>query len=277
MTQLALPFFETPATRAPAREPEVARERGPVLVPEMSLRAVEPREPLHLESHKETARRLAAAIRDVTRRTVALHVTDNKRVLISQKREGDRLVVRVHHVFLRAEPAVLDALARYVHRRDAKDGALIDAFLSRESDYLRRSRNRRKTATRPQGKVHDLESILDEVARDHFDETISLPRITWGKRSGVARKRRSIQLGTYECEESLIRIHPALDREWVPRIYVAFIVYHELLHHLIPPVERGGKLHVHTAEFRRLERRFTAYDEARRFERENLSRLLSAR
>jgi hypothetical protein len=253
VSQLALPFLE--------------RVRD-VPTPEASL------EPVGVGSGKERARRIAAAIRDATSRAVALHVTDNKRVLISQKRDGERLVVRLHHVFLRAEPAVVSAIARYVHRRDEKAGALIDAFLSREQDYLRRSRARRETRARPLGEVHDLESILDEVATTHFEEGLALPRITWGKRSGAKRKRRSIQLGTYEREIALIRIHPALDRDWVPRTYVAFIVYHELLHHLVPPVERAGRLHVHTAEFRRLERRYAHYDEARRFEKENLNRLL---
>ena len=253
MSQLALPFFENIRDDSTASEPAPGADAS------------------------ERARRLAAAIRDATSHPVALHVTDNKRVLISQKREGDRLVVRVHHVFLRAEPPVITAIARYVHRRDSKSGALIDAFLSREGDYLRRSRARRETTTRPLGSVHDLEAILSEVARAHFSESVSLPRITWGKRSSVKRKRRSIQLGTYEREEALIRIHPALDREWVPPSYVGFIVYHELLHHLVPPVERAGRLHVHTAEFRKLERRYVDYDESRRFERENLSRLLEER
>lgn len=256
MSQLALPFFES------VRDVE---------------RPLAPRERFDASAGKERATRIAAAIRDATRRAVALHVTDNKRVLISQRRDGERLVVRLHHVFLRAEPAVVAAIARYVHARDAKSGALIDAFLSREHDYLRRSRARRETALRTLGEVHDLASILEEVAAAHFEETLELPRITWGKRSGGRRKRRSIQLGTYEREEGLIRIHPALDREWVPRHYVAFIVYHELLHHLIPPVERGGQHHVHTAEFRKLERRFARFDDARRFEKENLERLLAER
>jgi hypothetical protein len=255
VSQLALPFFE--------RVPDEPTPNAP-------------RE-LDLGSSKERAKRLASAIRDATSSAVSLHVTDNKRVLISQKREGERLVVRLHHVFLRAEPAVVAALAKYVHRRDAKSGTLIDAFLSREQDYLRRSRARRETMARPLGNVHDLESILGEVVRTHFDEELALPRITWGKRSGGKRRRRSIQLGTYEREEGLIRIHPALDRDWVPRTYVGFIVYHELLHHLVPPVERAGRLHVHTAEFRRLERRYAQFDEARRFEKENLNRLLRER
>jgi hypothetical protein len=257
VSQLALPFLE--------RIRDVPTQPAP------------PREWADVTSGKECAKRLAAAIRDATRRAVALHVTDNKRVLISQKRDGDRIVVRLHHVFLRAEPAVIAAIARYVHRRDAAAGALIDAFLSREEDYLRRSRARREIAARPLGSVHDLEAILDEVVREHFAERPELPKITWGKRSGAKRKRRSIQLGTYEREEGLIRIHPALDREWVPRSYVGFIVYHELLHHLIPPVERAGRLHVHTAEFRKLERRYAEYEQARRFERDNLNRLLAER
>ena len=37
-------------------------------------------------------------------------------------------------------------------------------------------------------------------------------------------------MGSYSVEDRLIRIHPTLDRPDVPRYYVAWIVYHEMLH-----------------------------------------------
>lgn len=222
------------------------------------------------------ARELTATIGAELGRPVRLKITDNKRVLLSQKRLMDAVEIRAHHVFLRAGADVQRAVARFLRDRDASASAVLDAFLEAESDYLRSARARRPSRLNPRGKVHDLDLILRDVITRHFDRPIDTPRIGWGRASsGKNGRKRSIQLGVYDREEALIRIHRALDREWVPAFYVGFIVYHELLHHLIPPIERAGRLDVHTPEFRRLERKYHYYAEAVAFERANLNRLLA--
>jgi hypothetical protein len=54
----------------------------------------------------------------------------------------------------------------------------------------------------------------------------------------------------------------------VPEFFVEYIVYHELLHALFPPVAaQGGRRDVHTAEFKRFEKKFPRYREAIEFEK----------
>ena len=95
-----------------------------------------------------------------------------------------------------------------------------------------------------------------------------------GRWTARKRRRNSIKMGSYSVEDRLIRIHPSLDRPFVPRLFVEWIVYHEMLHqkHDIPVV--GGRRQFHTPEFLAEEATFDGFDRARHWERENLDRLL---
>jgi hypothetical protein len=81
-------------------------------------------------------------------------------------------------------------------------------------------------------------------------------------------------MGSYSVEDRLIRIHASLDRPFVPKLFVEWIVYHEMLHqkHDIPVV--GGRRQFHTREFLREEAEYEHYDRASRWERENLDKIL---
>jgi hypothetical protein len=122
------------------------------------------------------------------------------------------------------------------------------------------------------GRYHDLDLILADLRACYFPNCAAV-RICWGRWSGRSRPR-SMRFGAYLPEEKLIRIHPALDQAFVPRSFVEFIVYHELLHHVIPPVRVNGRYQIHSAAFRRREREFPAYAEAIAWRQQSLRRLL---
>ena len=101
--------------------------------------------------------------------------------------------------------------------------------------------------------------------------------ITWGKRPTRKTKgepQRTIKLGSYSAVDRLIRIHPALDQKWVPRYFVAYIVYHEMLHHVIPSSQGNGRRMLHPPIFQARERVFRDFDRAIAWERAHISRLL---
>jgi predicted SprT family Zn-dependent metalloprotease len=124
------------------------------------------------------------------------------------------------------------------------------------------------------GAVHDLAAILRELRARYFPDC---PEVTigWGRWSGRPRAR-SMRLGVYLAAARHIRIHPALDQAFVPRQFVAFIVYHELLHHVMPPTREHGRCRVHTAAFRACERAFPGYAEVIAWRQRHLQRLLAA-
>ena len=74
----------------------------------------------------------------------------------------------------------------------------------------------------------------------------------------------------------IIRIHPTLDRQEVPEFYVAAVVFHEMLHQMVPAVEVNGRRVVHGREFRRRERAYPDHARAKAWEERNLSLLLSS-
>jgi len=128
-----------------------------------------------------------------------------------------------------------------------------------------------------QGKKHDLQAIFGRLNDTYFQGMVDAS-VTWGRRvKGRTGQRASIKLGTYCAQRKLIRIHPALDGSWVPRYFVEYVLFHEMLHHMIPmPLREDGRREVHSAEFRASEQRFRHYARALEWERQHISRLLRA-
>jgi hypothetical protein len=134
---------------------------------------------------------------------------------------------------------------------------------------------RPSTPVRPNhGRYHNLDAILDDLRRRFFPDSTGV-KIRWGRWSGRTRTR-SMRFGAYLPDQQLIRIHPALDQDFVPPLFVEFIVYHELLHHAMPPKRVNGRFQIHSPEFRSRERRFPGYAEAVLWRERSLHRLLAS-
>ena len=197
--------------------------------------------------------------------------------MVSFRRLDRFLHYRVHHMFLDAPREVVDALASFAgsgrgmaaRRRQA--GERIDAYVR---EHRARIADPRPGRLDPRGRVHDLKTIFDRLNAMNFGGLVDA-RIGWGPNRGRGR-RRTIKTGVYVQDARLIRIHPALDRPQVPEHYVAAVVFHEMLHQVIPIVEKNGRRVVHGPEFRRRERQYPEYERAKRWEEENLSFLLEA-
>src|SRR4030095_5647997 len=99
--------------------------------------------------------------------------------------------------------------------------------------------------------------------------------ITWGQRTGRPRRRNSIKMGSYSVEDRLLRIHRSLDRAFVPRFFVACIVFHEMLHQIHDIRVKNGRREFHSKEFLADEAQFEQNDEARRLERRHLDAMLT--
>ncbi len=253
---------------------------SPPIAPRRAARATALLEALPAEDDESARKALELRIaQHVPEGRLALAVTDNRYTMISVKREKGLFRLRLHHMFLDAEPEVVHALGRYVSINDRAASQLLGRFIDINQRKIRRARRSRPAAVtiEMRGEVHDLQELYDGLNRQYFDGTIDA-RITWGQRQAPgARKRRrnSIKMGSYSVEDRLIRIHPSLDRLFVPRLFVEWIVYHEMLHqkHDIPVV--GGRRQFHTPEFLAEEAAFEHFDRARLWERENLDRLLN--
>jgi hypothetical protein len=217
---------------------------------------------------------LQRRLQQVLSAPLSLTLTDNQSTMVSVKRRGGTLRARVHHMFVDAPDRVLRALARYIARADRKDSAMLGGFIEGNHWRIRRGRaaGRRKPVIDSRGDFHDLGAILDDLNARYFKNEIDA-RITWGARARP-RRRQSIKMGSYSVEERLIRVHPSLDREHVPRYFVEWIVFHEMLHQVFDIPKVNGRRQFHTPEFLARERAFEHYERARRWERRHLDHLL---
>ncbi|MEP6602729.1 MAG: SprT-like domain-containing protein [Spartobacteria bacterium] len=132
----------------------------------------------------------------------------------------------------------------------------------------------RQLNLRHEGKYFDLQQMFDRLNARHFRNRLRGYDVKWGRRRNHRPKEYFI-FGTIQEEDRVIRINPSLDQPFVPRWFLQYILYHEMLHSVVPEEKtRGGRRMVHTEEFNRRERKFPGYRRARRWEEDNLARFL---
>jgi hypothetical protein len=217
---------------------------------------------------------LEAALRREAAREVELTLTENRSVLLSFRRRGATVLLRLHRMFLHAPLAVIAALARNIRRHGPAADGEVRRFMNENLHRVRRTpRELPPLVTR--GRVHDLGEVFADLNDRCFGGRMHLP-ITWGR--GVGRARRSgLTFGSYDPVLALIRIHPVLDRPTVPRFFLESVVHHEMLHHQMGGVsDRAGRTVYHTRAFREAEARFPHHRAALAWEKEHLPELLRA-
>lgn len=205
-----------------------------------------------------------------------LTLTDNRYTMISVKRDARAAYyrVRLHHMFADANPAITRSLARYIAKNDADASRLLGQYIDANQHRVKTRERRGRRALITEGACFDLQEIYDSLNRRYFAGLIQA-RITWGQKTGRPRRRNSIKMGSYSVEDRLIRIHRSLDRPFVPRFFVEWIVYHEMLHQVHRVTIVNGRRKFHTKAFLADEARFQHYELARAWELANLDRLLT--
>jgi hypothetical protein len=104
----------------------------------------------------------------------------------------------------------------------------------------------------------DIQARYQALNRAYFGGAQRPVMIAWASRR--ARRR----LGAYDPATDTITLSPTLARGDVPPVLLDFVLYHEMLHRQLGVRMSRGRRRAHTAEFRRAERRFEGYAEARR-------------
>jgi hypothetical protein len=205
---------------------------------------------------------------------VELRLNRNERVFISlrgSRRGGMRL--SLHEGLLRYRAALAD-LPRWVAAGGHTQSAPIRSALD---DLGRNLRQERKAAAEPlvletlSGPL-DLGEVFARVHETHFKH-LSRPAVGWGRGRRVP-PRRHVRFATYRRRPSpLVLVNPRLDQPWVARLFVDFVLFHELCHHAQASSPLRGE-RAHSPRFRAWERTFPGFPEAVRWERENLDRFL---
>lgn len=214
------------------------------------------------------------------RARVLVEIHDNTHTMVTFTKDKGVWRLRLHHMFLGASDEVLTALADFVRFGEADASVQLDKYIDRNKALVRKlppEQLRRRLKIETRGGTHDLAQIFEALNARYFRDRVSAT-ITYGPAPKVRLPRRSIKMGSYSADSKVIRIHPALDQPKVPRYFVEWIVFHEMLHH-VHRVRRGddGRRCVHPPEFMEAERKFHDYQRAQRWEDENLDLLLRTR
>ena len=177
--------------------------------------------------------------------------------MVSYSKRAGRITVRLHKMFRHAGPQEARVLAGYISGRDKGSSSALDSFIALHAEEIRGREPEDGTPLDAVGKHHDLVASLERVSVRYFGavEGMNEVAIGWGRARASRRRRnaksRSRALATYSYGDRAIRVNPVLDSKRVPVYVLDWIVYHELLHHVLP-VERGvhGKRRYHTKSFR---------------------------
>jgi len=185
-------------------------------------------------------------VEEHVKRRVSLLLTNNSTTMLSARVHNNVLHLRLHRIFLNADSTVVDEIVSYLKNRKSK----MPGFRMFIREHMKHFREKQpnKIAIRTAGTFYDLRELYGEINARYFDNTIHA-EITWGARCprSAVRKRT---LGSYSERSNIIRINPLLDRRSVPRYYIAYIVYHEMLHAAMGSPLKGKRRSIHSREFK---------------------------
>jgi hypothetical protein len=197
---------------------------------------------------------------------------DNRRVMASVGKHG---VLNLHMMYQRAHEEDLRALLKVVNGRPTKSERMrFERFIEEHLPREYGEGPSRLVILPPKGLFHDLERALSCVMPLLEKPLDRAPLVGW---SPVRVGKRGITWGTHRDmpEGPLLLVNASLDSHEVPNWVVEHIVWHELCHQAIPPVNgNNGRRLVHSRMFREFELRFPRLLEAERWEEKNVAAMI---
>jgi predicted metal-dependent hydrolase len=269
--QLLLPFFKA-SPKAPSAP--VAIEPGqPPSKPVLCAPILD--EVSTLEAHRL---RISGYLTMHLPDSVRVTFTENRSTMVSFRKHQGCLHVRLHQMFRHADTKLLNHLVGFLGSKRAADSNAIDEFIASHRDEIAAVRKRRVVSLTAEGRCIDLKEVLKRVASKYFGGHVDV-HIGWGrapKRKIRRRRTRTFSraLATYSFDDKTIRVSPVLDAENVPEYVIDWIVYHEVLHHVLPVKKAGDRNLYHSQQFRSLERGFEHFEKAKAWEEKHIEQLL---
>jgi hypothetical protein len=191
---------------------------------------------------------------------MSLDITDNSNSVFSTRTKGNFLSVRMHWMFLNAGNEVISEMVNFIKTGRGRT-PFIRKFVNDNQTCLRkRKQNVRPVKALTQGRFHNLSEIFASLNNEYFGGKITAT-ISWGK-GKAQRTVKKRTLGSYCGQTDTIRINPVLDKKNVPRHFIRYVVYHEMLHSILRVERKNGRRSVHPPAFRKRERLFKDYAKA---------------
>ena len=119
-----------------------------------------------------------------------------------------------------------------------------------------------------QGLYFNLRDIFNVLNQMYFTNELQVKNIGWSKKTSFRR------LGFYNEERDLLVISKIFDSDKVPEEVIYYLVYHEMLHILLPIKRLNGRRIVHARKFKELEKQYPDYSKINKWIESNLMKLL---
>ena len=176
--------------------------------------------------------------------------------------------------FDQPEALVRDYLTEKVLGRLLKEKELpeeVKDLIQEHIEYQERLSEKKETLL-ISGNDRDLDKIFERFNSEYFSNQIQA-KIRWG-RDVKSRNKSGFRYGSYDEQKRIIRIHPRLKQDFVPIFVLELTIYHEMCHQYAPSYKRNGVWQSHHPEFKKKEREYKNFKEARKWEKHNWHRLL---
>lgn len=197
-----------------------------------------------------------------------LKINDNRSTMLSVKWEPDCTKVSLHRMFLKAPKNIMDELCCYL-RRERKDLAPnVKAYIERNLQSLDYSYQLDLRKLHTKGQVYDLQKIYDDLNHEYFNNELNL-FITWFGKAKRSSSNR-VTFGLFHDPLRLIKINRLLDSPNFPPYFVAYIIYHEMLHYVCPTfIDEKGVKQIHSKSFKEREKQFRYFHLAQKWIKDN--------
>jgi hypothetical protein len=163
----------------------------------------------------------------------------------------------IHEDFLQAPPRVRRALRTYLRSRRRSAWNIVAAYAEMIPTQYKACP---ATATAPvTGRAHNLSGIARLVNQEFFNGRVKC-NVVWGKAQPKRKRRRSIRYGSWDAATRTVRVNPLLDDSRIPADFLRYIVFHEMLHSIVPDRVARGRRQPHSAQFRSIEKTFPEFD-----------------
>lgn len=184
--------------------------------------------------------------------------------LLERKKRYARL--SIHKMFLEAPETVIRAIAAYVKGDRTEEKGVIRHFIQQKMRELDSTSSLRRLNLENEGNIYNLSEIYHSLNHEYFANQLHL-HITWY--ASTRRKPKSrLTYGQYVDHLRLIKIHRILDSSFFPEYFVRYIVYHEMVHHVVPGYfDEKGRFCIHGKEFKKREQAYKEYKQAIAWER----------
>ncbi len=195
-------------------------------------------------------------------RTTMLHILAKKKGMVR---------LSVHRMFLQAPEEVIRAIAHYVQgsrKGRQENNKLIRDYIHLQFPQLDYTSRLDRKKLDNGGRCHNLLTLYQEINQQYFKSSLDLSLTWFGKREKLRCNKATF--GLYQRPLRLIKVHRLLDQPCVPDYFVSYILYHEMLHHVIPSeINNHGHICLHGPEFKKREREYHKYDKAIKWEKQN--------